>query len=92
MNKKNITLMVIAIITLLSLVVLSTYAYFTGTVNVNNKANVTTSTERNNMVFDTVGGGMLLNVTAANMQKSQVGLAAQNSTTLPVNSMIKCFI
>ena len=85
MEKKNITLMVISVVTLLSFVLLATYAYFTGTVNVINKANVTASTERNNMVFDTVGGSIQMNITATSMQKSQIGLAGENNTTLTVN-------
>ena len=86
MNKKNITLMVIAIATLITFGGLATYAYFTGTINLGNTSNITTSTERNNLVFDTSGGVMELNITAANMQKSKAGtVAAENNTTLTVN-------
>ena len=86
MNKKNITLMVVAVLTLITFVGLATYAYFTGTINLGNTSNITTSTERNNLVFDTSGGVMELNITAANMQKSKAGtVAAENNTTLTVN-------
>ena len=86
MNKRNITLMVIAIATLITFVGLATYAYFVGSINTGNTSNVTATTERNNLVFDTNGGAMNLNVSASSMQRSQAGtVAAQNSTTLTVN-------
>ena len=86
MNKKNITLMVVAVLTLITFVGLATYAYFVGTVNTTRTSNVTATTERNNLVFDTNGGVMNLNVSASSMQRSQAGtVAAQNSTTLTVN-------
>jgi hypothetical protein len=54
--------------------------------NVTNTANINTVTERNNMVFDTIGGDMSLNVTAANMAESLSGnIAAEDNTTLTVN-------
>ena len=86
MNKKNITLMVVAIATLITFVGLATYAYFVGNINTTRTSNVTATTERNNLVFDTNGGAMGLNVSAANMQRAKNGtVAAQNSTTLTVN-------
>ncbi len=87
MKKNNIILITIAIITLLALVIGATYAYFsTGNMNITNVANANTVTERNNMVFDTLGGGMSLNITAANMVQANNGtVAANNSTTLTVN-------
>ena len=86
MNKKNITLMVVAVLTLITFVGLATYAYFVGNINTTRTSNVTATTERNNLVFDTNGGVMNLNVSASSMQRSQAGtVAAQNSTTLTVN-------
>ena len=86
MNKKNITLMVVAVLTLITFVGLATYAYFVGNINTTRTSNVTATTERNNLVFDTNGGAMQLNVSAANMQRAKNGtVAAQNSTTLTVN-------
>ena len=86
MNKKNITLMVVAVLTLITFVGLATYAYFAGTGSITNKANVTATTERNNLVFDTNGGAMQLDVSASSMQRSQADtVAAQNSATLTVN-------
>ena len=86
MNKKNITLMVVAIATLITFVGLATYAYFVGNINTTRTSNVTATTERNNLVFDTNGGAMQLNVSASNMQRAKNGtVAAQNSTTLTVN-------
>ncbi len=87
MKKNNAVLITIIIVILLALVIGATYAYFaTGNLNITNVANVNTVTERNNMVFDTLGGGMSLNITAANMSESLSGnLAAENNTTLTVN-------
>ena len=86
MNKKNITLMVVAIATLITFVGLATYAYFVGNINTTRTSNVTATTEINNLVFDTNGGAMQLNVSASNMQRAKNGtVAAQNNTTLTVN-------
>ncbi len=87
MKRKNIILMSIAIVMLLTIITFATYAYFaTGNMNITNVANANTVTERNNMVFDTLGGGMQLNITAANMVQANNGtVAANNSTTLTVN-------
>jgi hypothetical protein len=87
MKRNNIILLTIAIITLLVTIIGATYAYFsTGNMNITNVANANTVTERNNMVFDTLGGGMQLNITAANMvQAKQGNVAAENNTTLTVN-------
>ncbi len=87
MKKNNIILMSIAIVMLLTIITFATYAYFsTGNMNITNVANANTVTERNNMVFDTLGGEMLLNVTASNMvQAKQGNIAAENNTTLTVN-------
>ncbi len=87
MKRSNIILMTIAIVTLLTIITFATYAYFsTGNMNVTNVANANTVTERNNMVFDTLGGGMILNITAANMVEAKQGnVAAENNTTLTVN-------
>ncbi len=68
MKRNNIILLIIAISTLLITIIGATYAYFSaGNMNLANVANANASTELNNMVFDTIGGGMLLNVTASNM-------------------------
>ena len=87
MNKKNTILIVIVAVTLVTVIGIATYAYFaTGILNISNAANINTVTERNNMVFDTIGGGMSLNITAANMAESLSGnVAAENNTTLTVN-------
>ena len=87
MKKNNIVLLTIAIVTLLSLVLFATYAFLSvGNLNVTNVANFTARSEDNNMVFDTLGGAMSLNVTAASMQRANKGtVAAQNTTTLKVN-------
>ena len=71
MNKKNTILIIIVTITMITVIGIATYAYFaTGILNVSNVANLNAVTERNNMVFDTLGGEMTLNVTAANMSES----------------------
>ncbi len=87
MKRNNIILLTIAIITLLVTIIGATYAYFaTGNMNITNVANANTVTERNNMVFDTLGGGMQLNITAANMVEAKQGnVAVENNTTLTVN-------
>ncbi len=87
MKKNNAVLITIIIVILLALVIGATYAYFaTGNLNITNVVNANTVTERNNMVFDTLGGGMILNITAANMAESLSGnVAAENNTTLTVN-------
>ncbi len=87
MKKNNIILFVMAVVMLLTMITFATYAYFaTGNLNITNVANVNTLTEQNNMVFDTLGGGMTLNITAANMVEAKQGnVAANNSTTLTVN-------
>ena len=43
MNKKNITLMVVAIATLITFIGLAIYAYFVGNINAGNTSNVTTT-------------------------------------------------
>ncbi len=87
MKKNNIVLIAITIITLFAIVTFATYAYFaTGNMNITNVANANTVTERNNMVFDVIGGEIFLNVTAANMVEAKQGnVAAGNDTTLTVN-------
>ncbi len=87
MKRSNIVLLTITTITLLALVIGATYAYFaTGNLNITNVVNANTVTERNNMVFDTLGGGMSLNITASNMVEARQGnVAAENNTTLTVN-------
>ena len=77
--------MVVAIATLITFVGLATYAYFSGAINLG-ASNLNARTERNNLVFDTNGGAMVLNVSAISMQRAKTGnVAAQNSTTLTVN-------
>ena len=85
--KNNKSLIIIALIMLLTIITFATYAFFaTGLMNVTNAANLNVVTERNNMVFDTLGGEMSLNVTAANMAESLSGnVAAENNTVLTVN-------
>ncbi len=87
MKRNNIILIAIAIVTLLTFIIGATYAYFaTGNLNITNVVNANTVTEANNMVFDTLGGAMSLNITAANMSETLSGTrAAQNNTTLTVN-------
>ena len=87
MNRKNILLVTLTVIIFVVIIGIATYAYFaTGLLNVSNVANLNAVTERNNMVFDTLGGEMTLNVTAANMAESLSGnIAAENNTTLTVS-------
>ena len=86
MKRNNIILLTITILTLLGLVVFATYAYFANNATITNVTNLNVVSERNNMVFDTLGGGMILNVTASNMsQANNNTVASQNSTTLTVN-------
>ena len=85
--KKNNLFIIITIVLFLVIISIATYAYFaTGILNISNVANLNVVTERNNMVFDTIGGEISLNVTAANMAESISGnVAAENNTTLTVN-------
>ena len=87
MKKNNIILLVVALVALLSIIAFAAYAYFSvGNLNTSNITNLTATSERNNMVFDTLGGAMLLNVTASNMSEANNNtIASQNSTTLTVN-------
>ena len=86
MKRNNIVLLTITVLTLLGLVVFAAYAYFANTASITNVTNLNVVSERNNMVFDTIGGGMILNVTASNMsQANNNTVAAQNNTTLTVN-------
>ena len=87
MKKRNTILIIIATITLFSFVAFATYAFFSvGNLNVTNVANLNVISERNNMVFDTLGGAMALNVTVANWTQSTAGnVASENNTTLTVN-------
>ena len=87
MKKNNIILVVGALVALLSVIAFAAYAYFSvGNLSTNNITNLTATSERNNMVFDTLGGAMLLNVTASNMmQANNNTVAAENNTTLTVN-------
>ncbi len=87
MKKNNIVLMIVTILTFLVLIIGATYAYFsTGNMNITNVANANTVTERNNMVFVTLGGSMSLDITVASMQKANSNnVAAENNTTLTVN-------
>ena len=86
MKKSRIVLLVIAIITFLSVVGIATFAFFAGTQSINNVANLNVVTEDSNMVFDTMGGAMSLNVTMASMQEAKSGnIAVANNTTLTVN-------
>ena len=86
MKRNNIVLITIAIITLLALVTFAAYAYFANNATITNVTNLNVVSERNNMVFDTIGGGMILNVTASNMsQANNNTVAAENNTTLTVN-------
>ncbi len=87
MNRNNRILVIVTIITLIMMIAVATYAFFaSGNFNVTNAANISALTERNNMVFDTIGGEMSLNVTAANMTDARQGnVAAENNTILTVN-------
>ena len=86
MKKNNIILLIIALVALLSVIAFATYAYFANNATITNVTNLNVVSERNNMVFDTLGGAMLLNVTASNMsQANNNTVAAENNTTLTVN-------
>ena len=87
MKKRNTILVIIATITLFTFVAFATYAFFNvGNLNTTNVANLNVISERNNMVFDVVGGAMSLNVTASNMSQAGAGnVAAENNTTLTVS-------
>ena len=86
MKRNNIILLTITILTLLGLVVFATYAYFANNATITNVTNLNVVSERNNMVFDTLGGAMILNVTASNMSEANNNtVAAENNTTLTVN-------
>ena len=87
MKKNNIVLSVIAIIMLLCMFAIASYAFFDiGNLNITNVTNFTATSERNNMVFDSLGGIMELNVTAINMSNSLSGsVAAENTAILTVN-------
>ncbi len=89
MKKQNVVLLVIVIIIFLALIIGATYAYFSvGNMNVINAVNSNTMTEQNNMVFDTVGGGMSLNISLAKMSDGLANskfAAVTNTTDLTVN-------
>ena len=86
MSKNNIILIVVAIVTLLTFATYTTYSYFSNTADPSGIANLNITSESNNMVFDTLGGGMILNITASNMNEFEANtIAAQNITTLTVN-------
>ena len=87
MKKQNTILITIALLTLLTFVAFATYAFFNvGNLNTTNVANLNVISERNNMVFDVVGGTMSLNVTASNMSQAGAGnVASKNNTTLTVS-------
>lgn len=86
MNKKNTAIIWITIMVFLSLVGYATYAYFAvGNLNVTNVANLNGVSEKNNMVFMTIGGGMNLTMTAGDMGVGKAGnMVANNTTTLKV--------
>ena len=87
MNGKNRLLIIVVMTTFIALIGIATYAYFaTGNLNITNSANINTVTERNNMVFDTIGAEISLNVTAANMVEDKQGYdAAHDENVLVVN-------
>ena len=87
MKKQNTILITIVLLTLLTFVAFATYAFFNvGNLNTTNVANLNVISERNNMVFDVVGGAMSLNVTASNMSQAGAGnVASENNTTLTVS-------
>ena len=87
MKKQNTILITITLITFLTFVAFATYAFFSvGNLNTTNITNLTATSERNNMVFDVVGGAMSLNVTASNMSQAGAGnVASENNTTLTVS-------
>ena len=87
MKKQNTILITIVLLTLLTFVAFVTYAFFNvGNLNTTNVANLNVISERNNMVFDVVGGAMSLNVTASNMSQAGAGnVASENNTTLTVS-------
>ena len=87
MKKRGVVIALISIVLLLTIIAFATYAYF-GVANLTttNVVNMNTVTERNNMVFDTMGGDLEMLVRVGNMMPGLSGnLAAENNTTLTVN-------
>ena len=87
MKRTNIILSTIAIIILIVIFGVASYAFIhIGNLNVTNVSNFTATSETNNMVFDALGGVMELNVTAVSMSDSLSGnVAAENTAILTVN-------
>ena len=79
-------IVIIASIILLVLIGIASYSFFNiGNISISNVVNLNVATEDNNMVFDTIGGNVTLNVTVENMAEGSAGtLAAQNNTTLNI--------
>ena len=87
MKKKSIIIAIISMIILLTIIAIASYSFFgVGSLNLSNAVNLNTITERNNMVFDTIGGNFNLTVDAGDMTEYLSGnLAAENNTILTVN-------
>ena len=87
MKRTNIVLSILAILALITIFAVASYAFIhLGNFNVTNVSNLTATSERNNMVFDALGGVMELNVTAGNMSNALSGsVAAENTAVLTVN-------
>ena len=84
---KKLVILIITSMIFFTLIGLASYSFFSvSTLNVTNVVNLDTSLEQNNMVFDSVGGNISLNVTVDRMAEGDAGsLAAENSATLTVN-------
>ena len=87
MKKKSTIIAIISMIILLTIIAVASYAFFgVGNLNISNAVNLNTITERNNMVFDTIGGNYTLYVEVGDMLETTAGnIAAENNTTLTVN-------
>ena len=87
MKKKSTIIVIISMIILLTIIALASYSFFgLSNLNITNAVNLNTTTERNNMVFDTLGGSFNLHVDAGDMTEYLSGnIAAENNTTLTVN-------
>lgn len=85
MKGKNMVVLLITILVMVSLVSIAAYSYFAASVNNTNVAVINTTTPSGVATFTTIGGSASINVTASAMALSQNGtLAGSNETTLTV--------
>ena len=84
--KKTYIIIMVGII-LLTLIGIASYSFFSiGNLSISNAVNLNAISEENNMVFDTLGGEISLNVSLDNMLEGGAGtLAAENNATLTVS-------